>query len=166
MRNVSKALRRRQLGTHDAFHAFNGARNGLLSCGELGAGLHWLGMRLEERELHDVVLGLDDDGDGLVSLDEWCGGLAGDLAESEPSTQGRSSPRSRSGRWTSRALRGRAPAGGPGRPDPGGGDRQVQVQARRPEGARVRLVDTQHGRAERALSFWAPDLDTTPLQRR
>jgi hypothetical protein len=46
---VGAALANRNLGTHDAFHAFNTSRNMLLSAGELGAGmtsldLAWLGL--------------------------------------------------------------------------------------------------------------------------
>ena len=43
----------------------------MLSAGELGAGLAWLGLRLEEDQLHDVLRGLDEAGDGMVSLVEW-----------------------------------------------------------------------------------------------
>ena len=56
---LSVEMSRRQLGTHDLFHAFNGTRNGLLSCGELGAGLKWLGLQVTESDLHSALSGLD-----------------------------------------------------------------------------------------------------------
>ena len=68
---ISTEMRTRQLGTHDVFHTFNGSRNGLMSCGELGAGLAWLGLPVSETDLHALVTGLDSDGDGLLSLEEW-----------------------------------------------------------------------------------------------
>ena len=55
LRRIGALLTERSLGTHDVFHAFNGARNGLLSCAELGAGLAWLGLRANEEELHALV---------------------------------------------------------------------------------------------------------------
>ena len=70
----------------DTFHAFNGRRNGLLSCGELAAGLGWLGVSLQEGELHALMKGLDTDGDGLLSIEEWAAGFPG-LPETEAATQ-------------------------------------------------------------------------------
>ena len=80
-------LQRRTLGVHDVFHAFNSRRNGLMSCGELGAGLGWLGLPATEGQLLDLMRGLDDDGDGLLTLDEWQAALPESMPESEPSTQ-------------------------------------------------------------------------------
>ena len=80
---------------HDLYHAFNGRRNGLLSCAELGAGLAWLGLQsqrppragvsvdaMHEADVHALVRGLDADGDGLLSLDEWAAAFPG-LPDSE-----------------------------------------------------------------------------------
>ena len=61
----------RQLGVHDLYHAFNGRRDGLLSCGELAAGLDYLGISgYAVEDVHALVRSLDGDGDGLVTLDE------------------------------------------------------------------------------------------------
>ena len=162
---IGYELRRRQLGTHDVFHAFNGSRNGLLSCGELGAGLHWLGMRLEERELHDVVLGLDDDGDGLVSLDEWCGGLAGDLAESEPSTQEELAALSLRPMDVQELYEGARQPAGPADPIPAAAIARFKFKLVAQK-ALACVWSTRNTAARSELSFWAPDLDTTPLSRR
>ena len=80
---------------HDLYHAFNGRRNGLLSCSELGAGLAWLQLQsqrppragvsvdaMHEADVHALVRGLDTDGDGLLSLDEWAAAFPG-LPDSE-----------------------------------------------------------------------------------
>ena len=61
---VAHEMRRRQLGSHDVFHMFNSSRNGLLSCGELGAGLSWLGLPVGEADVHALVTQLDSGGDG------------------------------------------------------------------------------------------------------
>ena len=39
---LTREFKARALGVHDVYHAFNGRRNGLLSCSELGAGFAWL----------------------------------------------------------------------------------------------------------------------------
>ena len=57
-----------------------------MNCGELGAGLSWLGLPLEESDLHALMRGLDKDGDGLLSLEEWSASMP-HLAESDPVTQ-------------------------------------------------------------------------------
>ncbi|KOO22777.1 conserved unknown protein [Chrysochromulina tobinii] len=83
---IKHELRRKQLGVHDIFFAFNQTRNGLLSCGELGAGLTWLGLPFGESELIALLKGLDKDTDGLLSLEEWSAGFP-ELPSSEPATQ-------------------------------------------------------------------------------
>ena len=85
----------RRLGVHDLYHAFNGRRNGLLSCSELGAGLAWLQLQsqrppragvsvdaMHEADVHALVRALDTDDDGLLSLDEWAAAFTG-LPDSE-----------------------------------------------------------------------------------
>ena len=62
------------------------ASAGMMNCGELGAGLSWLGLPLEESDLHALMRGLDKDGDGLLSLEEWSASML-HLAESDPVTQ-------------------------------------------------------------------------------
>ena len=83
---LGQELSRRQLGVHDIYHAFNGRRNGLMSCAELAAGLEWLGVPMQEGDIHGLVRGLDGDCDGLLSLEEWSDGLPG-LPESVGETQ-------------------------------------------------------------------------------
>ena len=74
---LRRELGGRRLGVHDLYHAFNGRRNGLLSCAELGAGLAWLQLQsqrppraggsadaMHEADVHALVRGLDTDGDG------------------------------------------------------------------------------------------------------
>ena len=77
---LRRELGGRRLGVHDLYHAFNGRRNGLLSCSELGAGLAWLQLQsqrppraggsadaMHEADVHALVRGLDTDGDGEPS---------------------------------------------------------------------------------------------------
>lgn len=84
---ISVELSRRRLGTRDVFHAFNASRNGLMSCGELGAGLAWLGLPVNEADLHALLRGIDADADGLLALEEWAAAFHDDAAESDASTQ-------------------------------------------------------------------------------
>ena len=71
----------------------------LLSCSELGAGLAWLQLQsqrpprtggsvdaMHEADVHALVRGLDTDGDGLLTLDEWAAAFPG-LPDSEAATQ-------------------------------------------------------------------------------
>lgn len=83
---LARELKAKALGVHDIFHAFNGRRDGLMSCGELAAGMAWLGLPMGEGELHAFVRGLDKDSDGLVSLEEWAQGFP-QLPESHAATQ-------------------------------------------------------------------------------
>ena len=56
-----------------------------MTCAELAAGVAWLGLALDEGDVHALMRVLDGDGDGLLSLDEWNEAFPG-LAESEPTT--------------------------------------------------------------------------------
>ena len=56
---VAREFKIKSLGTHDVFHAWNGRRDGMMSCGELAAGLSWLGLPMSEPQVHALVQGLD-----------------------------------------------------------------------------------------------------------
>ena len=112
------------------------------------------------------VRGLDEAGDGLVSLDEWCAGLPHDLPESEPCTQ------EELGALSLRPLdvaelRVDAPIG-----PPRGGDPlppQVLHKFKFKLVAQRQLTciwSTKNTSASYELSLWAPELDATPLSRR
>ena len=81
---LGRELKIKSLGVHDVFHAFNGRRDGLMTCGELAAGLAWLGLPMAEPDLHNFVRGLDRDSDGLISIDEWAQGFP-ELPETQAS---------------------------------------------------------------------------------
>ena len=82
---LGRELVTRELGAHDFFHALNVRRDGLMTCAELAAGVAWLGLQLDEGDVHALMRALDGDGDGLLSLDEWNEAYPG-LNESEPTT--------------------------------------------------------------------------------
>lgn len=64
---VGLEMSKRQLGSHDVFHVFNTSRDGMLSCGELGSGLAWLGLPVSEADLHALVQRMDRGGDGMTT---------------------------------------------------------------------------------------------------
>ena len=162
MRLIGAVLARRRFGTHDVFHAFNSARNGLLSCGELGAGLAWLDLDVDEGQLHDLCCGMDYDGNGRITLDAWCEALPAWLPEVEPSTQ------------TVLATVQLAPL----HVSEVGQSSQHSVEAIPPSALskfRFKLVpqktlcliwSTRNTNTRHDLSFWSPELDSAPLHKR
>ena len=166
MRTVSAELTRRTLGSHDVFHCFNLARNMMLSVGELGAGLAWLGMELDEAQLHDVVRGLDEAGDGMVSLDEWVNALAPEIAENEPSTQDLLAAIHLQPLDVTEIRVGAPP--GPARlaePVPPAALAKFKFKLV-PQHKLSCVWSTRNTSARSDLSLWSPDLDNANLQKR
>ena len=83
---IGREFKIKSLGIHDVFHAWNGRRGGMLSCGELAAGLQWLRLGMPEPQIHALVTGMDGDQDGLISIEEWTAGFP-TMPETHPSTQ-------------------------------------------------------------------------------
>jgi len=137
----------------------------LLSAGELGAGLEWLGLSFDEEQLHDVLRGLDETADGMVSLDEWCAALPPDLPESEPSTQDALATLHLNPMDVSELRVGATKPTRRAEPVP------PQVLAK----FKFRLVQhtkltcvwsTRNTSARSELSLWLPELDASPLTKR
>ena len=63
----------RGMAALDAFRAFDQGRTGELTCSELYAGLEWLGLSMTPAQIYELVRAIDSDGDGLISLAEFCG---------------------------------------------------------------------------------------------
>jgi len=162
MRLIGAVLARRRFGSHDVFHAFNGARNGLLSCGELGAGLAWLDLDIDQEQLRDLCRGMDYDGNGRITLDAWCAALPPSLPEVEPSTQDvlatakLASP--------TNLEMGKFPQHSVDSIPPNALSRfRFKLVAQKTLGL---VWSTRNTNSRQDLSFWSPELDGTPLHKR
>ena len=80
-------MQRRGFGRADLYHAFNGRRDGLMSCSELAAGFEWLQLgHCNQEDVHAFMRLVDGSGDGLLSIDEWNDSFPM-AVDSDPSTQ-------------------------------------------------------------------------------
>jgi hypothetical protein len=68
---VTALLKSRGMYARDAFAAFDNDRDGLLSAAELRRGLQWLGMKMDDSLVSDIMLEIDKDKDGYINLDEF-----------------------------------------------------------------------------------------------
>lgn len=75
---VTALLKSRGLYARDAFAAFDHDHDGLLSTAELRRGLEWLGMKLDNALVHDIMTEADQDKDGFINLDEFKGAVGWD----------------------------------------------------------------------------------------
>lgn len=68
---IGHLIRSTHLGLLDIFRAWDSDEDGNLNCSELYGGLDWLGMQLDERQLHAIFRIIDLNHDGYISYEEF-----------------------------------------------------------------------------------------------
>ena len=68
---ITALLKSKGIYARDAFAAFDQNRDGMLTGGELQAGLDWLGLKLDVMTLRQFMREIDKDKDGFITLEEF-----------------------------------------------------------------------------------------------
>ena len=68
---IRTLIKKKGLFVKDAFRMFNVSESNRLNCSELCSGITWLGLKLTETQIHDIVRCIDKDNDGLLSFVEF-----------------------------------------------------------------------------------------------
>ena len=79
---MHRRLRARGLYVQDAFRVFDHDGNGVLSCSEFFSACRWLGLKMLPADVHEIVRQIDEDGDGLISPEDWLAWMK-DVAEED-----------------------------------------------------------------------------------
>mmetsp|Transcript_23985 Transcript_23985/g.23023 ORF Transcript_23985/g.23023 Transcript_23985/m.23023 type:complete len:612 (+) Transcript_23985:2409-4244(+) len=68
---VTALLKSRGMYARDAFAAFDRNRDGMLDNEELRRGLEWLGLKMDQSLVSDIMIEVDKDKDGYINLEEF-----------------------------------------------------------------------------------------------
>eukprot|EP00501_MAST-03F_sp_TOSAG23-6_P002429 GSMAST32.ASY1.ANO1.2538.1 assembled CDS len=71
MTHIRWKIHEKGLYAFDAFRAFDTDHNSVLSCSELFSGILWLGIEISQEQLYNIVIQMDLNRDGLISLAEF-----------------------------------------------------------------------------------------------